>query len=238
MHPSHRQFLALALASALPAVGPQALVAADKEMIPSQLTKLQRETLTRFLQSHDKPDRFFPRDARVVGAQEQTIDANSENAASQKFKQYTVQITPHRPVPDQKEVRRVDVYYYRTNPEKGKPGITVKHTVDVTNGEQVGPTEVLLNHHTPISRDELGEAVELAKEKSTAVSDLYKDREKTAVRWEYLQLMINRKHEAHEPGDRVVRLVFTAAVDDGQTAPTPVRVIVNLTKGVVSPDPR
>ena len=104
-------------------------------------------------------------------------------AKDKPIKQYTVQIIPHRPVPDQEEVQRVDVYYYRPNPERGKPGITVRHTVDVTTGKQVGATEVLLNHHTPLSREELDEAVALAKDKTPAVQDLYKGRDRSAVRF-------------------------------------------------------
>jgi hypothetical protein len=208
----------------------------DKEMIPPQLSKEQRENLLRFLEKHDRPDRFIPPDAKVVSAQPSSVEVSGESKPGQPVKQYTVQITPHRPVPGQEEVKNVDVYYYRPNPEKGKPGITVRHTVDVTTGKQVGQTEVLLNHHTPISRDELAEAVALAREKSPAVQGLYKDRDKDAVRWEYLQLMVNRKHEPHEPGDRVVRFVFTAAALPDQAPPAPVRVIVNLTKGVVVPE--
>src|SRR5437868_553832 len=79
---------------------------------------------------------------------------------------------------------RVDVYYYRPNPTQGKPGITVKHTVDLTTGRQVGDTEVLLNHHSPIAREELADAIKLAREKVPAVGELYQGRDPTAVRWE------------------------------------------------------
>jgi hypothetical protein len=59
------------------------------------------------------------------------------------------------------------------------------------------------------------------------------------VRWEYLQLMINRKHGQTEPGDRVVRLVFYAPpLAKDQEGPAPVRAIVNLTKSTVTPDDR
>src|SRR5205807_10663987 len=111
-----------------------------------------------------------------------------------------------------------------------------KHTVDLKPGEQLGATEVLLNQHTPISRDELAEAVQLAQEKAPAVKELYKEGERSAVRWESLHLMVRRKHDQFEPGDRAVRLVFTAAPVEGRAAPPPVRVLVNLTKGVVVRD--
>src|SRR5205807_3305343 len=163
---------------------------------------------------------------------------NVKSTPDKPIKQYTAQIISHRPVPGQQQAKRVDIYYYRPNPEKGKPGITVKHTVDVTTGKQVGQTEVLLKHHTPISHEELDEAAGLAREKSGALKELYKDRDKKTVHWEYLQLMIKGKHEPHEPGDRVVRLVLTAAVDKNQAAPEPVAIVVNLTKGVVLADER
>ena len=207
--------------------------AADDPVLPPQLTKPQRENLLRFLKQHEKPDGFIPRGARVVGSQPPNADAGNAKAPAKPVKQYMVQITPHRPVPGEEAVTRVDVYYYRPNPDKGKPGITVKHTVDVTTGKQVGDTEVLTNHHTPISRDELAEAVALAREKSPAVTALYEGRDEKAVQWEYLQLMINRKHGENEPGDRVVRLVFSAAAKE-QVEPAHVAVLVNLTKGVVA----
>src|SRR5262245_56739452 len=210
------------------------LHADDKDVIPPRLPKEQRDHLQRLLKQHERPDRYVPADAKLVDAQ--PADVEPKGAAPNVIKQYLVQITPHRPVPGQDEVKQVDVYYYRPNPEKGKPGITVKHTVDVTTGNQVGQTEVLLNHHTPISRDELGEAVELTKEKSAEVIGLYQG--PGAVRYEYLQLMVTRKNGDLEPGDRAVRLVFTAAAAEGRPSGDPVRVIVNLTKGTATLDTR
>jgi hypothetical protein len=214
------------------------LRASDKDLIPPRLPKEQRENLLRFLQDHEKPDRFIPADAKLVDSPPATGETASKSTPSKPVKQYTVQIIPHRPVPGQQDAKRVDVYYYRPNPEKGKPGITVKHTVDLTTGKQVGQTEVLVKRHTPISREELAEAVELAREKSPAVQALYKERDDKAVQWEYLQLKINRKQDTHEPGDRVVRLVFTTPAAKDQASLGPVRVIVNLTKGVVEADAR
>jgi hypothetical protein len=218
--------LALALTRGLPA--------SDKDVIPPQLPKDQQENLLRFLQQHDKPDRYIPDGAKIVDTPPPNAGGNPETPPARPVKQYTVSVVAHRPVPDQAEVKRADVYYYRPNPEKGKPGITVRYTVDLTNGQAVGQPEVLFNHHTPVSREELEEAVALAREKSPAVQELYKGREANAVRWEYLQLFVSRKHEAHEPGDRVVRFVFTAPAAEGQAPPAPARVVVNLTKGVVA----
>lgn len=209
---------------------------ADKDLVPPQLPKDQQANLLRFLEKNGKPDRYFPRDARIVGAQPSNIEPANNSAPEKLIKQYTVQIVSHRPVPDQPEPKRVDVYYYRPNPEQGKPGITVRHTVDLTTGEQVGQTEVLVNHHTPMSREEISEAVDLAREKNPVLQQLYKDQAKTMVQYEYLQLMINRKHAPHEPGDRVIRLVFTWTAPKDDPAPAPIKVIVNLTKGVVVND--
>jgi hypothetical protein len=232
-----KSLLALAIVAVVLTPGSAiGLHAEDKDGIPSQLPKEQRENLQRFLQQHEKPNRFIPADAKLVGSRPAGLDLRSETTPSQPVKQYMVQIIPHRTVPGQEEAKKVDVYYYRPNPEKGKPGIAVRHTVDLTTGQQVGPTEVLFNSHTPLSREELAEAVELAREKSSAVQELYKERDKKTVHWEYLQTLISRRHEPHEPGDRVVRLVFTASAGTGETPPPRVRVLVNLTKGIVVPD--
>ena len=210
-------------------------LASDVDMIPPQFSKDQRDNLARFLEKHQKPDRFVPKDAKLVDAPPTGIESNIEPKVGQKFKQYTVQIVSHRPVPGQEEVKRADVFYYRPNPEKGKQGITIKHTVDITTGEQVGPTEVLVKHHSPMSREEIAEVLALARETSPEVKEFYKDRE-SAVRWEYLQLKINKKHGEHEPGDRVARLIYQATPPEGQDAPRPLKVLVNLTKGIVVRD--
>jgi hypothetical protein len=212
--------------------------AADTDVLPSDLPAEQKANLLRFLKEHEKPDRYIPAGARIVRPPSEAAPVADapEPPANTVIKQYTVQIIPERPVPDQPLPRRVDVFYYRPNPVQGKPGITVKHTVDLTTGKQVGDTEVLLNHHSPLAREELAEAVKLAREKAPAVKQLYVGREDTAVRWEYLQLMVRKKTEAVEPGDRVVRLVFTIA--DANAEPTPVAVMVDLTKGTVVPDVR
>jgi hypothetical protein len=226
------------VATALLSASCSGLHAADTDLIPPQLPKEQRENLRRFLQQQETPSRFIPAGARLVGSRPPGVDTRREGAAGKAIKQYMVQIISHRPVPGQEEVKQVDVYYYRPNPEKGKPGITIRHTVDLTTGNQVGPTEVLFNSHTPLSREELAEAVALAREKSSAVEELYKQHEKNAVRWEYLQPVISRPHGAHEPGDRVARFVFTASAGKDQAPPAPVKVFVNLTKGIVESDAR
>jgi hypothetical protein len=208
------------------------LRAEDKDLIPSQLSKDQKAKVQSFLEKNAKPDRFMPADAKLVDTQPGSIPMPKEEKPMKKITQYLVQIVSHRPVPGQEEVKRVDVYYFRPNPESGKPGITIKHTLDVTTGKQVGQTEVYLKRHTPLAREEISDAVALAREKSAAVGALYKERDK--VRYEFLQFMVGRKHEPHEPGDRVVRLTFTAAATKDRAAPTPIRVVVNLTRGTVT----
>jgi hypothetical protein len=240
MPDARKYLLTFATAAVLVAAAPRTLPAADEKLLPPGLPMEQRDNLLRFLQQHEKADRFVPADAKIVSTSDQPppIDLKAAPAPGKPVKQYMVQILSQRPVPGEEAPKRVDVYYYRPNPERGKPGITVKHTVDLTTGKQVGQTEVLLNRHTPLSRDEVEEAVTLAREKSPAVQALYKGREKGDVRYEYLTLFVNRKHEQQEPGDRAVRLVFMANPAEGQAPPEPVRVIVNLTKEIVVPDLR
>jgi hypothetical protein len=213
------------------------LLAADPPL-PSTFSKEQQDNLLQFLKAHQTPDRYVPKDAKMADAAPPAADLEIAATKDKPIRQYTVQVTPHRPTPDQPTPGKADVYFYRPNPEKGKQGITVKHTVDLNTGKQVGETEVLTKAHTAVSREELAEAVAAAKEKSAALKTLYKDRDEKAVRWEYLQMKINRKSEQFEPGDRVVRFVFTAEPAAGEAAPTPVRVLVNLTKDTVTQDDR
>jgi hypothetical protein len=215
-----------------------ALRAADERAVPASLSKEQRENLLKFLKENETPDRYVPKGAKFPDTPPPVAEFGITATKDRPIKQYTVQITPHRPVPDQEQVGKADVYFYRPNPEKGKPGITVKYTIDLASGKPVGETEVLTKAHTPVSREELAEAVAAVKEKSAAVRALYKGRDAAAVRWEYLQMKINRRSEQFEPGDRVVRFVFTATPADGEDPPAPVRVIVNLTKDTVIPDDR
>jgi len=210
----------------------------DDDLIPKLFTTQQRERIETFLKEHQKDMHYIPPNAKLVGAPPGGGEAVPEEKPTQPVKQYLTQLTPHRPVPGQEQVTKLDVYYYRPNPERGKPGITVKRTLDVTTGKEVGQTEVIFNGKTPLAREELAEAVDLAKEKSEPVQALYKQFDKSAVHWEYLQLTINRKHESLEPGDRALMLTFTADPAKAKEEPALARVIVNLTKGVVGPAAR
>ena len=215
-----------------------AALRADERELPGSLSADQKTHLLKFLKDHEKPERYVPKDARFVDAAPPAAEKEITGTKDKPIRQYTVQITPHRPVPDEPMVGRADVYFYRPNPEKGKQGITVKHTIDLATGNQVGETEVLTKAHTAISREELTEAVASAKDTSAAVKELYTGREPAGVKWEYLQMKINRKTEQSEPGDRVVRFVFTANAVEGQEPPAPVSVLVNLTKQTVVVDGR
>jgi len=210
------------------------LIGSDDDLIPKQFSREQRGNILRFLKDHEKPKQYIPRDAKIVGGQPGAAEKLPEVKEGQSVKQYLVQIMPHRPVPGQEEVRRVDVYYYRPSPVKGKPGVTIKHTLDVVTGKEIGTTEVLLNGNTPLAREELAEAVDLAKNNFEPVKALYKRFDKDAIHWEFLQLTINKKQESLEPGDRAVMLTFTVTVPKDQTPPAPVRVIANVTKGNVT----
>lgn len=211
---------------------------ADDIILPTTLTKEQQAKLTEFLNARRTPDWYVPRDAKIGDAPPSKADEEIKATKEKPIKQYTVQITPHRPVPDEPNVTRADVYFYRPNPEKGKPGITVKHTVDLTTGAQIGKTEVLTKAHTPVSNEELLEAVARAQQQSPALKELYKGRDPKEVRWEYLQMKINRKTPQFEPGDRVIRFVFTALSGEGERAAMPVRILVNLTKDTLVEDDR
>lgn len=214
------------------------LGAADDRELPAALSAEQKANLLKFLKTSENPDRYVPKGAKFVDAPPPDADLQVTATKDKPVRQYTAQITPHRPVPDQETIDKADVYFYRPNPVKGKPGITVKYTIDLATGKQIGETEVLTKAHTPVSREELTEAVATAQAKVPAVKALYDGRPAGAVRWEYLQMKITRKTDQFEPGDRVVRFVFTAVPDEGQKAPEPVRVLVNLTKDTVTQDDR
>jgi hypothetical protein len=226
------------LAVALLVAAFPALRAADERILPSSFSKEQRENLLRFLKAHETPTRYVPKGAKIVDAAPPDADSKITASKEKPIKQYTIQIKPHRPVPGEEQVTRADVYYYRPNPAKGKQGITIKYTVDLKTGKQIGETEVLTKAHTPVSREEVGEAVEMVKEKSEAVKKLHEGRQPGDVRWEYLQMKVNRKSGQLDPGDRVLRIVFTATPSENEKPPEPVRVLVNLTKDLVILDKR
>ena len=203
------------------------VAAADDPPVPSTLGKEQQANLLKFLAAHREPERYVPKDGKVIDAPPPAADLAVVGTKEKPIRQYVAQITAHRPVPDELIPSKADVYFY-----------TINYTVNVNTGEVVGEPQVLTKAHTPVSREELAEAVIAAQARSEPLKALYKDRDPKAVRYEYLQMKINRKSEQFEPGDRVVRFVFTATPNEGEEPPTPVRVLVNLTKDTVTNDDR
>src|SRR5262245_826508 len=171
------------------------LRAADEPQLPASLTADQKTNLLKFLKDNERPDRYVPKGAKFPDTPPPDADLELTGTKEKPIRQYTTQITPHRPVPGQEQVGKADVYFYRPNPEKGKPGITIKNTIDLATGKPIGEPEVLTKAHTPVSREEVAEAVALAREKIAAVKGLYEGRPDGAVKWEYLQMKINRKTE-------------------------------------------
>jgi hypothetical protein len=235
---AHQAFRPGRLTAGLLFIALPTLLAADRRTLPASLSTQQQDNLLRFLKEHETPARYVPKGAKLVDAPPPAGEAEITATKERPIKQYTVRITPHRPVPGAEKVTRADVYFYRPNPVKGRQGIAIKYSVDLTTGKQVGETEVMTKAHTPVSREELAEAVALVKDKSEAVKQLYEGRPVGAVRWEYLQMKINRKTPRFEPGDRVVRFVFAATPAEDEKAPAPVGVVVNVTSGRVFTEER
>ena len=210
----------------------------DEPRLPAGLAPDQQDNLKAFLKATGTPTRYVPDNARVGDVAPPAADAAVVAAPGKPVTQYTVQITPHRVTAEQEQVTRADVYYYRPNPVKGRQGITVKYTVDLATGKPVGEPEVLTKAHTPVSREELAGAVAAARDKVPDVAALYAGREAGEVRWEYLQMKVQRPTNGMNPGDRVVRLVFTAGPPAGGPPANPVRVLVNLTADTATRDDR
>src|SRR5688572_17567892 len=84
------------------------LHAQDERMLPAALTKEQRANLLRFLKEQEAPTRYVPKGAKVIDAPPPADAAEVVATKDRPIKQYTVQITPHRPVPGQEQVTRAD----------------------------------------------------------------------------------------------------------------------------------
>src|SRR5262249_35467345 len=88
-----------------------ALYAQDDMVLPASLTKEQKDNLLRFLKEHGTPTRYVPKGAKIVDAPPPASDVEITATKEKPIKQYTVQITPHRPVPGEEQVTKADVYY-------------------------------------------------------------------------------------------------------------------------------
>jgi hypothetical protein len=199
----------------------------DERLLPSSLTDAQRATLANYLASAKRPERFLPESARVVGASGVPLDPNPVPGA--EIKEYLTAVVPYRPAAKDKPPDKVEVYWYRPNPKKGSPGVTVRRVVDLATGEPTGEPEVLFNYPTPLSREELAEAIRLAREKSEKVAGICRDAEPGDVEATPLATTIKVAGAPDgAPGDRVVNLQLLRKSTLGRVA-----VIVNLTSGAV-----
>jgi hypothetical protein len=207
---------------------------AEPPSLPERFTGEQKANLTKFLEARSKPDRYVPAEGKVADLAPPEADRRLLATAEKPIRQFLVQVTPHRAVPDDPTPTKVDVVYYRPHPEKGKPGLTLRHTVDVASGQEIGVPQILTKAHTPLAPEELTLALEFAQKKFPAVAALYRNHDAKAIRWEYLQMMVQRPTPQANPGDRVARFVFRVdAPERTAEAPKPVAVLVNLTQETV-----
>src|SRR4029077_10412810 len=101
--------------------------------------------------------------------------------------------------------------------------------VDLATGEPAGEPEILFNYPTPLSREELLEAVKTARAKNDKVDALCRDAEEGDIGVSPLVTLIKVAGAPYgTPGDRVVNLQFVK-----KSTADRANVIVNLTKGTV-----
>jgi hypothetical protein len=199
----------------------------DERLLPAGLSDSQKTTLANYLASVKKPDRFIPESARVVGQAAFSLDPNPVPGA--EIKEYLTSIVPYRPTTRDKAPNKVAIYWYRPNPKQGLPGVTIRRVVDLSTGAATGEPEVLFNYPTPLSREELGEAVKLAREKNDKVGELVRDAEQGDVVVSPLVATIKVSGTPDgAPGDRVVNLQFLR-----KSTAARANVVVNLTRATV-----
>jgi hypothetical protein len=199
----------------------------DERLLPSGLTENQKTALANYLAAVKKPDRFIPESARVVGAGSISLDPNPVPGA--EIKEYLTTIVPYRPTAKDKPPEKVEIYWYRPNPKKGSPGVTIRRVVDLATGESTGEPEVLFDYPTPLSREELAEAIKLARDKNDKVGELFRDAERGDVVVSPLVTSIKVAGAPYgTPGDRVVNLQFLK-----KSTMARANTIVNLTRETV-----
>jgi hypothetical protein len=140
-----------------------------------------------------------------------------------EVKEYLAEILPHR------TGDKADVFWFRPNPKKGLPGITVKRVVDLATGKQVGEPAAIAGYPAPLTQEEREQAVKLARELSEKVKAVYagvedKDVEATAL---FEQVTAANATEG-KPGDRVAILQVRR-----KGSPEVASVAVNLTQETV-----
>jgi hypothetical protein len=199
----------------------------DERLLPSALNDAQKAKLASYLASVKKPDRFIPESARVIAEGSVTLDPNPVPGA--EIKEYLTNIVPYRPQAKDKPPEKVEVYWYRPNPKKGEPGVTVRRIVDLASGAPVGEPEILFNYPTPLAPEELTQAVKIARQKNEKVGELCRDAEQGDVVVTPLVSPIKVAGVPDgAPGDRVVNLQFFR-----KSTMNRVSVMVNLTRETV-----
>jgi hypothetical protein len=212
-------------------VGGLRLPATADEMVPESLPPAKKEALKAFLSKLERPAQFLPPGAKILGgpALPSGPEVDLRAAPAAEVKEYLAEVLPHRAADRRKGPDRADLYWFRPNPRKGTPGITVKRVVDLNTGKQVGQTEVLLHYAAPLTREEKEQAIELARAKAPAVRDLYAAAGKGGVEVVALFEQISAAGVPDgTPGDRVVNLQFRK-----QKAADVLSVNVNVTKETV-----
>jgi hypothetical protein len=156
-----------------------------------------------------------------------SLDPNPVPGA--EIKEYLTSIVPYRAAASDKPPEKVEIYWYRPNPKRGSPGVTVRRVVDLATGEPAGEPEILFNYPTPLAREELIEAVKIARAKNEKVEELCRDSEAGDIDVSPLVTTIKVTGVPDgAPGDRVVNLQFLK-----KSTAARANLFVNLTRGTV-----
>ncbi len=207
------------------------LAAADDLIVPRTLPPAKKAILKNYLAKREKPGRFLPPGAKLVGAPLPGIPAPVEPplASGARVVEWLAEARPHEATDPRKGPDLVDLYWFRPNPRKGAPGITVKRVLDLNTGKQLGPTEVLLDYSAPLTHEEEAQAIRLARKNVRAVREAYSGAGKGEVEVVALFEQITAPGVPDgAPGDRVVNLQFRR-----RRSPDVVSVNVNVTKETV-----
>ncbi len=200
---------------------------ADDRLIPANLTESQKANIKKFLASVEKPKQFLPEKAKLVGSAPSDLGVGAEPGA--EIRQYLAAVIPYTAKDRKRGPEKAEILWYRPNPKKGQPGVTVRRVLDLTTGAAVGDPEVLFNHATPLTVEELNEAIKLARDKYPAAADLYATTEAKDVEVAPLVQVITATGQADGAvGDRVVSLQLRKKGTNKRLA-----VMVNLTRQTV-----
>lgn len=212
MRPRPRHVLPVLLTLGLSSQTP---LPAQESRSPSNLPEAKRIVLDKFLAEREKPKKFLPPRFTIQSAPGTAAAIDLDPPG--EVREFLSAIVPHR------DASRADVYFFRPNPKKGTPGVTVKQTIDLTTGK-VGDPTVLTQYPAPLTREEEAAAVALARAGVPAVAALYAaggDVRAAAL----LETVTAPGLKGRMPGDRVVTLQFRKKGGRGVTT-----AAVNLTK--------